>query len=316
MLRCFFISFHAMPHLTNPIERFMLDNDLTNIPINDPVAEVSKHYDTLRRSEKKVADWVLHDPSRCISLNIGQLAKSVGVSEPTVMRFCKAIGCGGFQDFKLKLAQTLGTASVPRFASTKLKQNDSVESLTDKVFNSTVQELVQVRERMNMADVHSAIDVLSLAPRIEFFGFGASAAVASDARHKFIRLKTTAVACSDPHIQLISASTMSEGDAVVAISQTGRSKDLIQSVKLAKQHGAIIIGICPDNTPMAEYCDFCLGIAAEENTDLFTPLTSRIAHLVVIDVLASGVAMQKEPELTEQLTSIKNGLRSVRLSDL
>lgn len=283
---------------------------------NDPIVEVGKQYDSLRRSEKKVADWVISEPATCISLNIGQLAKQVGVSEPTVMRFCKAIGCTGFQDFKLKLARTLGAVSVPRFDSMKLDRDDSAESLKNKVFDSTIQELMQVRDRMNMVGLQSAIDVLCDARRIEFFGFGASAAVARDARHKFIRLKSTAVACADPHVQLISASTMTRDDVVVAISQTGRSKDLIHSVKLAREHGASIVGICPDNTPLAEYSDFSLAIAAEENTELFTPLTSRIAHLVVIDVLAAGVAMQKEPELEQQLKSIKKGLRSLRVKDL
>ncbi len=292
----------------NDVEQFMLSND--------PIIEVGRQYDSLRRSEKKVADWVLNEPSSCISLNIGQVAKQVGVSEPTVMRFCKAIGCKGFQDFKLKLAQTLGTASAPRFTSMKLDRDDNTESLKNKVFDSTIQELMQVRDRMDIACLQSAIEVLVGARRIEFFGFGASAAVARDARHKFIRLKATAVACADPHIQLISASTMTRDDVVVAISQTGRSKDLIHSVKLAREHGATIIGICPNSTPLAELCDFPLAIAAEENTDLFTPLTSRIVHLVVIDVLAAGVAMQKEPELESQLKSIKKGLRSLRVKDL
>lgn len=170
-----------------------------NYSFYDPIAELHKQYESLRRSEKKVADWVLSEPASCINLNIGQMARKACVSEPTVMRFCKAIGCQGFQDFKLRLAQALGTGSATRFAGLKLNKNDNTNDLKNKVFDSTVQELLQVRDRINMNRLQSAISALATARRIEFFGFGASGAVARDARHKFIRLQATAVACASSY---------------------------------------------------------------------------------------------------------------------
>ncbi len=279
----------------------------------DPLKAIRQCYEQLRRSEKKVADLVISQPTDCINLNIGQLSRQADVSEPTVMRFCKAIGCSGFQDFKLQLAQNLGSGTETRFASLKLNKNDSIESITNKVFDSTIKELSHVRNLLNMDNFQTAINALTQARRVEFFGFGASGAVARDARHKFIRLQAYTTACADPHIQLISASTMTDEDVIVAISQTGRTKDLLHSIKLARKNNARVIGICPDNTPLADNCDFPLAIAAEEDTNVFTPLTSRIVHLVVIDVLATGVALQKEPDLSVHLQNIKNGLRSLRI---
>ncbi|OED41485.1 transcriptional regulator [Endozoicomonas sp. (ex Bugula neritina AB1)] len=281
-----------------------------------PLARIHQQYDQLRRSEKKVADFVLNKPSSCITLNISQVAKQADVSEPTVMRFCKAIGCTGFQDFRLRLAQDVGSTQEPQYAELTLNKHDTAAAIKDKVFNATIQELLQVRDLLNIPYLEAAVQALLSARRIEFFGFGASGAVAKDAYHKFIRLQVSTAAISDPHMQLISASTMEKGDVIVAISQTGRSKELLHSVKQARKRNIIVIGICPDNTALSDCCDYPLSIDAVENTDLFTPLTSRIVHLTVIDVLATCVAMNKEPALSQQLKSIKHELRSLRRSDV
>lgn len=288
----------------------------STIASSGPLYEIHHHYEQLRRSEKKVADFVLETPSACITMNISQVARQADVSEPTVMRFCKAIGCTGFQDFRLKLALDVGATQEQQFAELALSQQDSPDSIKDKVFNATIQELIQVRDLLNTANLHKAVKALTNARRIEFFGFGASGAVAKDAYHKFFRLQVTTAASSDPHMQLISVSTMERGDVVVAISQTGRSKELLHSVQEAKKRGITIIGICPDKTALADCCNYPLAIEAEENTDLFTPLTSRIVHLTVIDVLATCVAMNREPELSRRLKSIKEGLRSLRSDSL
>ncbi len=281
-----------------------------------PLAGISQQYNHLRRSEKKVADSILAAPSSCLTLNIKQLALHANVSEPTVMRFCKAIGCSGFQDFKLKLAQDIGASRESQFAEFAVDQEDDSQIIKKKVFNATIQELLTVRDQLSISSLQLAVGALMNASRVEFFGFGASGAVAKDAYHKFIRLQMNTAASSDPHMQLISVSTMKKGDVVVAISQTGRSKELIYSVKQAKKNNVTVIGICPDHTALAEQCDFPLSIEASENTEQFTPLTSRIVHLVVIDVLATCVAMSKEPALSHQLKSIKNGLKSLRLKEV
>src|SRR5690606_232804 len=128
------------------------------------------------------------------------------------------------------------------------------------------------------------------ARRVEFYGFGASSPVAMDAQHKFFRLQISSAAYADPHIQAMSALSLDERDVVVAISQTGRTKALLEAMALAQQAGACVIGLAPGATPIAQACDIAIHIDIEEDTDNYTPLPSRIAHLAVIDVLAVGVA--------------------------
>ncbi|WP_207060676.1 transcriptional regulator HexR [Motiliproteus sp. SC1-56] len=268
---------------------------------------------SLRKSEQKVADYVLAQPNEIIHMRIVDLASEAQVSEPTVVRFCRALHYDGFQDFKLTLAQGLATS--PNFEQFSLDKKDSVSDFKQKIFDSTVGNLINVRETLDAETLEQAIDALAQAKRIEFYGFGASAAVCTDAQHKFYRLKVTAVSYSDPHLQAIAAVTLSEGDVVVAISQTGRTKDLLHSAKLALEQGAQVIALCPSNTPLSELATIPIHIDLEEDRDLSALMASRVIHLVVIDVLAVGLAMRLGPGVIDHLKTIRRSLRSLRQNE-
>ena len=205
--------------------------------------------DRLRKSEQKVADFVLEHAEDVIHMRIIDLAAKANVSEPTVVRFCRALDYDGFQDFKLTLAQ--GLASNPNFEQFTLDTDDSVKDFQMKIFDSMIGNLINIRDHLEPAQLERAIDALAKARRIEFYGFGASAAVCRDAQHKFHRLQISAAAHSDPHMQIISAVTMNEQDVVVAISQTGRTKDMLHAGKLVRETGATLLTLCPGNTPLS-----------------------------------------------------------------
>ena len=248
----------------------------------------------LRKSEVKVADYVLQDPAAVMHSSMADLAHEVGVSEPTIVRFCRAIGCSGFQDLKLKLAQSLAAgASFGQFA---IHEEDSLADFSLKIFDTTLHTLMEVRERLDMRALERAIQAIAHASRVEFYGFGASGAVAADAQHKFFRLLLTAAAYSDPHMQAMSAVTLKPGDVAICISQSGRSKDLLTTANLVRESGATLITLCPSQTPLADLATVNLAIDVQEDTEIYTPLTSRIAHLVVIDVLADLFIEHGPPE--------------------
>ncbi len=266
---------------------------------------------TLRKSERKVADYVLANPNDIIHMRIIDLASLAGVSEPTVVRFCRAVGCEGFQDFKMNLAQQL--ASSPSFGQIAVTDHDSVAELTHKVFDSTIDTLLKTRDSLDPHILDQAVSAICNANRVEFFGFGASAAVAADAQHKFFRLQLATAAHSDHHIQNMSAMSMGPGDVVVAISQSGRTRALLNSMAVVQQMGGTVIAISPSGTPVALQATIPIDINVEEDIEIYTPLSSRIAHLVVIDVLAIGVAQRKGPELHDHLFRLRQGLRSLRI---
>lgn len=275
--------------------------------------EMRRRMEHFRRSEQKVARFVLRNPDEVIHMRIVDLATEAKVSEPTVVRFCRALGCNGFQDFKLKLAQMLASGS--QFAQFSMNDDDSVAEFSQSIFDSTVGTLLSVRDRLDNDAMSRAIQALALANRVEFYGFGASGAVAFDAQHKFFRLQISTAAYADPHMQNMSAVTLKEGDVVVAISQTGRTRALVASVRLAREAGATVIGLCPNGSPLSEEVSLPLYIDVPEDTEIYTPMSSRIAHLVLVDVLAVGVAKTRGPKLAEQLKSVKRSLTPLRFPE-
>lgn len=276
------------------------------------IRKINLGLDKLRKSERKVAEFILADPAKVINMRIIDLANSANVSEPTVIRFCRALDFDGFQAFKLELAQHIGSSG--SFSQFQVSPDDSIADVNKKVFDSTIGSLINVRDEIDAGALEKAINALSSAERVEFYGFGASGSVAIDAQHKFFRLQVSAAAYTDPHIQHMSAISLKPTDVIVAISQSGRSKALIQSVKLAREAGATVIGLAPENTDLSDLCDFPIHINMEENHLEFTPVSSRIAHLVVIDVLAMGVAQHRDAELKEHLKRLSVSLRSLRTS--
>ena len=280
--------------------------------MNSPnlIRRITENQASLRKSEAKVANYVLANASEVIKMRIVDLASRSEVSEPTVIRFCKAIGFDGFQSFKLQLAQQLGLGSV--FTQFAVEDNDTVADLINKVFDTTVGSLITAREEINSEVLEQAITTISNARRVEFYGFGASGSVAADAQHKFFRLQLSSAAYTDPHIQRMSAISLGPEDVVVAISQSGETQALLESVALAREAGANVIGLAPQNTSLSRVCNLAIYVNMEEDLKSFTPVSSRIAHLVVIDVLATGVARHRKPLLKEHLKRLEKSQKALR----
>ena len=279
---------------------------------NSPIlAEIAAAIPSLRKSEVKVAEFVLKAPQQVMHMRIVDLAQEAQVSEPTIVRFCRGIGCNGFQEFKVRITQEIAIANnIGQFA---IAEDDSIEDICDKIADTTIQRLHQVKTQLKSSQIANAANAISQARRVEFYGFGASGAVAIDAQHKFFRLQVATAAYSDPHMQAMSAVTLSDQDVVVAISQSGRTKDLLHSVELAQQHGARVVCLTPANTPLSLAADLPIHINIEEDTEQFTPMTSRIAHLMIIDMLAVAVTQRRGPEFAAHLNAIKRSIKSLRL---
>ena len=280
--------------------------------MNSPnlIRRITESQSSLRKSEAKVASYVLENLDEVIEMRVVDLASKSSVSEPTVIRFCRAIGFDGFQSFKLQLAQQLGLGSV--FTQFAVEDSDTVADLLNKVFDTTVGSLITVRDEINSAVLEQAIDTISDARRVEFYGFGASGSVAADAQHKFFRLQLSSAAYTDPHIQRMSAISLGSEDVVVAISQSGETQALLESVELAREAGANVIGLAPQNTSLSRLCNLAIYVNMEEDLESFAPVSSRIAHLVVIDVLATGVARHRKPLLKEHLERLEKSQKALR----
>lgn len=272
---------------------------------------IRTHLDSLSKAERKVALAVLKNPQLAVTENISALAKSAQVSEPTVVRFCRAVGYDGWQQFKLKLAQNLALALPGDDESPT--QDDLAADLVNKICSRSINTLLDLRNSLRADAIEQALDVLAASNKIEFYGQGTSGIVATDAQHKFFRSGVPTVAYSDPHIHSIAASLLQKGDTVVAISQRGNSAALLRSVQLARKMKADVIALTPSGTPLAELATVLVPIDLSFNTDPYTPISARLAHLVVIDILAVGLALKRGPEFRNKMQNAQKALQKFDL---
>ena len=264
----------------------------------------------LNKSERKVAEAILSDPESATGSSIASLAKRANVSEPSVNRFCKRFNTAGFPDFKLKLAKSL--VSGVRFVNRNVDPNDTVESYTPKIFDSTINDLALIRDSIDHSVVNAVVDQLIQAKRVYFFGLGTSGSVARDAENKFFRFNLPVSFHDDVLMMRMLASTGSAGDVFFVISHTGRTKEIIDIAEIASNNGATIIALTSSSSPLTAVSSIALEVDVPENTDEYMAMTSRIVHLVVLDVLATGFTLRRGPDFLPHLEKIKNSLKPTR----
>ena len=268
------------------------------------LAKIQAVASSLRKSEQRVARAVLADPEMAVNSSIGKLAAAAGVSEPTVIRFCRAIGYSGFQQFKLMLAQDI--AGRMHYADHDIDSCDSIETLTGKVIDSAIANLARIRRQLSSEALEQAVALLAEARRIECYGLGGAGIVAADAQLKFTRLGVPTIAYSDAYIHNLTASLLQSGDVVVAFSNSGRSRDLIRSVDLARDAGAAVIAVTASGSPLAKRATVALTLDHSDTRNRYTPIRARIVPMVVIDILAIGVALKKGGQTLDQLARLRH----------
>ncbi|MEQ9828123.1 MurR/RpiR family transcriptional regulator [Pectobacterium aroidearum] len=269
--------------------------------------KIQSHLELLSKSERKVAEVILSTPQTAIHSSIATLAKMADVSEPTVNRFCRRLETKGFPDFKLHLAQSLANGTP--YVNRNVEEDDSVDAYTSKIFESAMAGLEQVKSSLDVTAVNRAVDLLTQAKKISFFGLGASAAVAHDAMNKFFRFNIPVVYFDDIVMQRMNSS---DGDVVVLISHTGRTKSLVEMAQLARENDATVIAITSDGTPLAREASLALRLDVPEDTDVYMPMVSRIAQLTLIDVLATGFTLRRGEKFRDNLKRVKEALRESR----
>ncbi|MEY2892969.1 MAG: hypothetical protein RJA98_2877 [Pseudomonadota bacterium] len=269
-------------------------------------------------AEQRVAKLVLADPRSFASLPVSELADRSHVSKPTVVRFCRSVGYDGLADFKLKLAGSVNEG-VP-FVHRSVDEDDKAGDIIVKVIDNAVSALLKYRNDAANLAFERAIVALAEAgntgKRIEFYGVGNSGIVAQDAQHKFFRLGVHSAAISDGHVQVMAATMLQPGDCAVIISNSGRSRDTMDVVDIARRKGATTILITASGSPLAHSVQnsnqILLAVDHPEDAERYSPMVSRLLHLMVIDILSTAVALRLPTELRPVLQEIKRNLRAKR----
>jgi glucokinase len=246
----------------------------------------------LSPAERRVAALILSRPRSVLNDPIVEIARAADVSQPTVVRFCRTLGCEGLSDFKLRLASSL-TGTIP-VTHTQVTNSDTTSELGDKVLGNTASAILQLRDQLNRRAVDDAIAAIMKAKRVNFFAVGNWGVVADDAQYKFLRFGMPTSAYTEPRLQMMVADTLTADDLLVVISSTGRIVELNQAVDVAIARGVTVVAITPSQSPLAKTATITIALEHTEDIATQVPMVSRVLHLLVIDILATGVAMEKD----------------------
>ncbi|WP_419689970.1 MurR/RpiR family transcriptional regulator [Burkholderia theae] len=259
----------------------------------------------LAAAQQLVAKVFLDRPEWAMQAHVHEIARLAGVSEPTVVRFCRALGFQGLRDFKLRVAQQVALGSVTLHRS--ITAIDSIDEIVGKVLRSSADILLDVERQLPIEQIKRAIGALGEAHRVDCYGVGTTSSfVAADTQARLFRFGIQAQTYTDANMQMFSAATLNAGDVVIAVTHFGRMPFLLEAVNVARDRGAVVIGLCEPGTPLAGLCDIPLTFSLPTSVNAYIGSDACIAHLAIIDILIIGVALQKGDLGREQLRRLQS----------
>lgn len=282
-------------------------------PPIDIVSRMLRVEADLSPAERQVARAVQLDYEAATRLTIAELAELAGVSQPSVTRFARSVGCSSFSDFKIRLATTLTVAAA--YLKTDRVFSDDVGQLAQSVMMRAANAVRAALDQLDTAAVGAAIAALAEARRIDIYGQGGgSAAMVEDAKLRFFRLGIPVSAYVDGHQQRMSAATLRPGDAVLVISNSGKSRAVAEAAEIATSFGASVVAITRPGTPVATGASIVIPMVIAEDDNVMVPTPSRYAHMAVVDALATGIAERLGARGLEALRRVRYAVASIGIA--
>jgi RpiR family carbohydrate utilization transcriptional regulator len=263
------------------------------------------------RSEARIAEWIRENPRETVDASIGEVAASAGVSEPTVIRFCRRLGLSGFRDLKTRLAGAL--QSPENFLHRDVADEDGPSEAAAKVLDGSIRTLVDLRDRTATLPFDAAVQYMTTARELIFVGLGASGHVARDASHKFFRLGIPCSTAVDAQTILQRAAVASPRDVFVVISHTGTWPEMATAMAMAADRHARILALTDPRSPLANTADLIFACHPVEDTNVFTPMSSRLAQLALLDALQVALALGLGELAKQNLRASKEALAEMRV---
>ena len=265
---------------------------------------------SLRKSELKVAKWIINHATIVPDMNIMTLSEKVGVSQPTIVRFCRAVGTKGYQQFKIQLAE--GLAKGEYAENIQLSSTATIETIKTQVCQYAMGALSCIQKDLQMKELESAVNALYEANRVIISGFGGSSFTAQDSHHKFFRISDKFRFNADLHLQVMSVGTLKKGDVLLAISNSGHTEALQKLCRIAHDLEVTIIAITQSNSPIDKAANIHLSSPDQINTGFMIPIVARLRHLTILDILVSALAAKMKSMAELRLNETKEALKDFK----
>ncbi len=270
------------------------------------LSRIEQSLNDLSRTERKVGEWVIAHPRRAAEATLKEVADATGASEPTVVRFCRSLGLAGFRELTRRL--TAAMSQPASYVHSDVTADDDTADAVGKVLDASIHALVELRGELPGMPLVDAVHAMASARQLLFAGFGASGVVATDAWQKFFRLGIPGSAFIDAQGLIQAAAVAAPGDVLVLISHTGEWPDLLRAARLARERGASVIALTRPQSGLAAAADLVLPCEVVEDTSVYTPLSSRLAQLALLDALYTALALERGDDAVERLYRAKRAL--------
>lgn len=256
----------------------------------------------MNRAERSVAEIILADIDGATRISTKDLSTQAQVSEPTVVRFARRMGCDGFTDFKIRLAQEYAIGRM-YLAAERQQPADTGNEVAEHVYNATVQALAMAFNDHDPQAIEAAVDVLDKARRVFCFGVGGSSAnVAAEAENRLFRLDVAASSTADPYQQRVMAATCGPEDVLLIFSVTGKPRSLLDSAEIARSQGAGVVAVTDPPSPLAALASVLVPLQAfDEEKFFYMPNRGRYGQLFLLDCMATLLGARRMKIVSKKL---------------
>ena len=273
---------------------------------------IENKYSSLTSAEKKIANVILREREKVVDMSVASLANLAGVAPSAVIRFSTTLGFDGFSKMKIAIAIELSRMGLEGY-STEVTGADSSADVLKKVFESGKKALDDTLTLIDRTSFDRAVSSMLYADKICFFGVGTSSSIAEDAGYRIMQLGYPAFAACDPLYMRINAGNLKKGDVAFAISNSGKSRDTIDALKIAHEKGATTTVLTSyKDSPICEWADIVLTVYSDEFRYPVEAVSSRIVTLSVLDAIKVTLSLQNPEKTAESIRLHKEVIKSVR----
>ncbi|SHI81117.1 transcriptional regulator, RpiR family [Dethiosulfatibacter aminovorans DSM 17477] len=235
------------------------------------------------KTEQKLYEYIIENLDKVMYFSLTELSDISDVGEATILRFCRKIGFKGYQDFKIAVAQEL----------TLMTRMTGDETFIEKIRINMINVLNDTYELIDEQALKQGIKWISESKDVIIFGVGHSGLTANDLQSRFLRIGKKIEVITDPHFQIMRASSVDENSVIITISRSGSTKDIIDAVTQAKKYGAKVIAITDYvKSPLTKQSDLVLLTAGKENSLDGGSLVAKVSQLYIVDLICTGYSIE------------------------
>ncbi|WP_071460880.1 MurR/RpiR family transcriptional regulator [Bacillus massilinigeriensis] len=281
--------------------------------MNKLLARIEKDLNHLSDAERIIGQYIIENHEFIPNMTTKDLSHKTGVSEASVVRFCKSIGIGSFKLFKIELVKhnTMTQSNLTDFSI--LQKKDAPYDLFHKVTYANKSAIESSLSSLDRKELEKAAEAIQHASRLVFFGVGGSATAAYDAYYKFTRLGFHCNMDHDFHFMLSLIPYLKRNDILFAISTSGKTKDVLELAKFAKSKGIIVIAITNlDKSPLHKLASIRLCTPVVEQDFRVGTLSSRMTQLNIIDALYLATFNRVGDSVVEQYQEARKEVIKLR----